>query len=47
MKKVAKEAIDDPETVKTAPHTTLVRRLDETTAAKRPILTYRDFITQA
>ncbi len=47
MKKVAKEAVDDPETVKTAPHTTLVRRLDETTAAKRPILTYRDFITQA
>ncbi len=47
MKQVAKEAIDDPETVKTAPHTTLVRRLDETTAAKRPILTYRDFITQA
>ncbi len=47
MKRVAKEAIADPETVKTAPHTTLVRRLDETSAAKHPVLTYRDFIAQA
>ena len=44
MRKVAEEAISDPEMVKSAPHTTPVRRLDETTAARKPILTYRDLI---
>ena len=44
MRKVAEEAISDPEMVKNAPHTTPVRRLDETTAARKPILTYRDLI---
>lgn len=44
MKKIATEAIEDPETVKTAPHTTPVRRLDETTAARKPILRYVDLI---
>ena len=42
MRKVAKEAIDNPAEVKNAPHNTPVRRLDETTAAKHPILRYRD-----
>jgi len=42
MKKVAREAKDDPETVKNAPYSTPVRRLDETTAAKKPILKYKD-----
>lgn len=41
MHKVAKEAKEDPETVKNAPVTTIVRKLDETTAAKNPILTYK------
>ena len=45
MRKVAEEAISDPEMVKSAPHTTPVRRLDETTAARKPILTYRDLIS--
>ena len=44
MRKVAEEAISDPEMVKSAPHTTPVRRLDENTAARKPILTYRDLI---
>ena len=44
MRKVAEEAISDPEMVKSAPLTTPVRRLDETTAARKPILTYRDLI---
>lgn len=44
MKKIAIEAIEDPETVKTAPHTTPVRRLDETTAARKPILRYVDLL---
>ena len=46
MRKVAKEATEEPDTVKTAPHSTLVGRLDETTAARKPILNYRDLIAQ-
>ncbi|MDU1905636.1 MAG: aminomethyl-transferring glycine dehydrogenase subunit GcvPB [Dysgonomonas sp.] len=46
MKKVAVEAKDDPDKVKNAPYSTPVRRLDETTAAKKPILTYKDLISQ-
>lgn len=42
MHKVAKEAAEIPEEVKSAPLTTIVRKLDETTAAKNPILNYRD-----
>lgn len=42
MKQIAKEAIEDPESLRTAPHTTPVRRLDETTAAKQPILNYAE-----
>lgn len=41
MHTVAKEAAETPDTVKNAPITTLVRKLDETTAAKNPILNYR------
>lgn len=40
MKHIAKEAVDDPDSLKTAPHTTPVRRLDETTAARQPVLSY-------
>ena len=40
MKQVAKEARETPEEVKNAPLTTLVRKLDETGAAKNPVLTY-------
>ncbi len=42
MRKVAKEAIEDPEMVKTAPHNTIVRRLDEVKAARSPILKFKD-----
>lgn len=41
MHKVAKEARETPDDVKNAPLTTLVRKLDETTAAKHPILNYK------
>ena len=44
MKKVAIEAKEDPDTVKNAPYTTPVRRLDETTAAKNPMLIYKDLL---
>ena len=42
MRHIAAEAISDPELLKTAPHTTPVRRLDETTAARQPVLRYKD-----
>lgn len=44
MRIIAKEAIEDPESLHTAPHTTPVRRLDETTAAKNPILNYKELL---
>ncbi len=42
MRHIAAEALSDPESLKTAPHTTPVRRLDETTAARQPLLRYKD-----
>ena len=42
MKHIAAEALEDPESLKTAPHTTPVRRLDETTAARQPVLRFKD-----
>jgi glycine dehydrogenase subunit 2 len=38
MRAIAKEVDEDPELVKTAPHSTRVSRLDEVTAARKPIL---------
>jgi glycine dehydrogenase subunit 2 len=35
---IAQEAKTDPELVKTAPHTTPVKRLDEARAARKPVL---------
>ncbi|WP_338750053.1 aminomethyl-transferring glycine dehydrogenase subunit GcvPB [Bacillus sp. FJAT-52991] len=40
MIQIAKEAEENPEVVQEAPHTTVVGRLDETTAARKPILRY-------
>ncbi len=41
MKSIADEAATQPELVKTAPHTTRVRRLDEVGAARKPILRWK------
>ena len=41
MKAIAREARDCPETVRTAPHSMPVRRLDEVNAARRPVLRWR------
>ena len=46
MEKIDKEAKESPETLKLAPHTLPVSRPDEVGAARNPILTYRDFISQ-
>jgi glycine dehydrogenase subunit 2 len=40
MIQIAKEAEENPEMVQEAPHTTVVKRLDEATAARKPILKY-------
>jgi glycine dehydrogenase subunit 2 len=38
MAEILREAAEDPEIARTAPHTTPVRRLDEVGAARRPVL---------
>lgn len=38
--KIAEEIKDDPELVKTAPHNTPVRRIDEAQTSRKPILKY-------
>lgn len=44
MRTIAQEAIEDPQMVKNAPYTTVVRRLDEVSAARKPILKYQDIL---
>ena len=41
MRAIAREAETEPELVKSAPHTTRVRRLDEVTANRKPILRWK------
>ena len=41
LKQIAREATENPELVKTAPHTTRLQRLDETAAARKPVLRWR------
>lgn len=41
MRKIAEEAKNDPELVKSAPHDTPIGRVDDVLAAKEPHLTYR------
>jgi glycine dehydrogenase subunit 2 len=40
MIQIAKEAEENPEVVQEAPHTTVVKRLDEAMAARKPVLRY-------
>jgi glycine dehydrogenase subunit 2 len=44
MRKVALEAKENPELVKGAPYSTVVKRLDEAMAARKPIVKYRDLL---
>lgn len=41
MLKIAKEAEENPEILKSAPCNTTIRRLDEVRAARTPILTWK------
>jgi glycine dehydrogenase subunit 2 len=45
MRKIADEAKENPEFLRTAPHNTPISRPDETTAARNPILKYKDQIS--
>lgn len=45
MRTIAQEAAADPDMLKSAPHNTPVRRLDETTAAKQPVLRYAELVS--
>lgn len=40
LRTIAKEAVEQPEMLKTAPHNTPIGRVDDVLAAKHPILTY-------
>ena len=42
MRKIAQEAVENPELVKTAPHSTPVHRLDDTKAALKQIVTWNE-----
>ena len=41
MIQIAREAEENPEVVQEAPHTTVIKRLDETLAARKPVLRYQ------
>ena len=47
MRKIAEEAKNDPELVKTAPHSTPIGRVDDVLAAKHPIVTYKQMVNDA
>ena len=41
MRQIAREAEENPELVRTAPHSTRISRLDETAAARKPVLRWK------
>jgi glycine dehydrogenase subunit 2 len=41
LRQIAREAAENPELVQTAPHSTRLRRLDETAAARKPVLRWK------
>ncbi|MDX6695453.1 MAG: glycine dehydrogenase subunit 2 [Blastocatellia bacterium] len=41
MRSIAREAVEDPETVMSAPHSTRIGRLDEAAAARKPVLRWK------
>lgn len=47
MRRIAEEAKNNPEMVKSAPHDTPIGRVDDVLAAKHPIVTYKQLINDA
>lgn len=43
MREIARESREEPEMVKTAPHSTLINRVDEVGAARNPIVKWEEF----
>ena len=41
MRSIAKEAVEDPDLVLNAPHSTRIGRLDEAAAARKPVLRWK------
>jgi len=41
MRSIAREAVEDPELVRNAPHSTRIGRLDEAAAARKPVLRWK------
>ncbi len=46
MRIIANEAKEDPDKVKGAPYTTVVKRLDEALAARKPLVKYKDLLDE-
>jgi len=44
MKQISREAKENPDIVKSAPHNTPIGRVDDVLAAKHPILTYKQLM---
>jgi glycine dehydrogenase subunit 2 len=47
MRAIAQEVEEDAEVVKTAPHSTRVSRLDETAAARKPVLRWKPAVEES
>ena len=47
MRRIAQEAKEQPDLVKTAPHSTPISRVDDVEAAKHPIVTYKQMCNDA
>jgi glycine dehydrogenase subunit 2 len=45
LQQIAREAAENPGLVQSAPHTTRLRRLDETAAARKPVLRWKPPVT--
>ena len=46
MRRIADEAVENPEMVKSAPHNTPISHPDDTEAALHPMVTYSDLTIQ-
>ena len=44
LKRISEEAYSNPEVVKSAPHNTAVKRVDDVLAAKKPVLSWRMYV---
>ena len=44
MRKIAEEAKNEPELLKSAPHNTPIGRVDDVLAAKHPVVTYKSML---